>query len=195
MFTHLRFACVLALSLLLSACTVYNTTKDGDITNLMLQGHDPVAFFSEGKPVKGTAQFKATHEIGTYYFASEANRALFAATPAKYAPQYGGFCSDGVGYDMKAGGEVSTFKIYKDKLYIFGGQGAYEAWALNADKNVALADAYWKDGLKDADARLSFYKRLIFRVPHYRGGKDLADEVAARKKAGTFPQIAGAGVK
>ena len=180
-------------SLTLAACQTYNTTSDGKVNDLMLQGHDPVAFFTEGRAVKGKDSLAAKHEVGTYYFANEANRTAFAAAPAKYAPQYGGFCTDGAAYDMKAGGEVSTFKVYKDKLYIFGGRGAYEAWALNADLNIQRADSYWKDGLKDANAKLSFYKRLIFRVPHYKSGAALAEEVAARRKAGTFPALAGAG--
>ena len=182
-------------SLMLAACQTYNTTSDGKVSDLMLQGHDPVAFFTEGRAVKGKDSLTAKHEVGTYYFASEANRAAFAATPTKYAPQYGGFCTDGAAYDMKAGGEVSTFKVYKDKLYIFGGQGAYEAWALNADLNIQRADGYWKDGLKDANAKLGFYKRLIFRVPHYKSGAALAEEVATRKKAGTFPVLPGAGAQ
>ena len=59
----------------------------------MLLGYDPVAYFTKGEPTRGNSQFKTNLPDRTYYFASAENQSLFAANPAKYEPQYGGFCA------------------------------------------------------------------------------------------------------
>lgn len=64
-----------------------------DSSGLALKGYDPVAYFSEKKPVQGKPEFTTQHEGATYRFASAANRDAFAAAPAKYSPQYGGYCA------------------------------------------------------------------------------------------------------
>lgn len=65
-----------------------SNTKDG----LALQGYDPVAYFTDNKPVKGNAKIKSSYDGANYYFASAEHKALFDASPAKYEPAYGGYC-------------------------------------------------------------------------------------------------------
>jgi YHS domain-containing protein len=69
-----------------------NTDEGG----LAIYGYDPVAYFTDGKPVLGSAAFTATHDGATWRFASAAHRELFVKSPARYAPQYGGYCAFGV---------------------------------------------------------------------------------------------------
>ena len=81
-----------------------------------IQGYDPVAYFTEGKPVKGEGQHAYQWKGATWRFSSAANLERFAATPEKYAPQYGGYCAYGVasGYAVKT--EPDAWSIVGGKL-------------------------------------------------------------------------------
>ena len=71
--------------------TAYNVDAD----SVAIQGYDTVAYFTEGKPVKGKSEFEYTWEAAKWRFASTTNRDLFKANPDRYAPKYGGYCSLG----------------------------------------------------------------------------------------------------
>src|SRR5262245_60713608 len=114
-------AVILLAAFVLAACATHNTVSDGDDGRLMLKGHDPVAYFTLGKPMPGKPDIKAGHEGVTYRFMSEENRALFVKSPDKYKPQYNGFCSNGVVYAIPLGGNHDTFKIIDGRLFMFGG--------------------------------------------------------------------------
>ncbi|MEM6355700.1 MAG: YHS domain-containing (seleno)protein, partial [Pseudomonadota bacterium] len=58
-----------------------------------IDGTDPVAYFTEGKPVEGSSDFTHEWNGATWRFSSAENRDLFAGDPEKYAPQYGGYCA------------------------------------------------------------------------------------------------------
>ncbi len=75
-------------------------TAVGDDASVMLDGHDLVAYFTQGRHARGTAQFKTVHRGVTFYFASAEHKALFDKEPAKYLPQYGGFCANGINYGI-----------------------------------------------------------------------------------------------
>jgi YHS domain-containing protein len=87
---------------------------------LAIQGYDPVAYFTSNKAVKGKKEFEYKHDGVAYRFASSANKEAFVKNPARYEPQYGGWCA----YAMGANGEKveidpGTFKIVDAKLYLF----------------------------------------------------------------------------
>jgi len=67
---------------------------------------------------------------------------------------------------------------------MFGGQGSHDAFMLDVQRNMALANKYWNEEVNGSNAFWQRTKRLVFRVPHYKSGKELADEVAAAKAAG-----------
>ncbi len=169
--------------LLLQGCSTMNTVSDGADRKLMLNGNDPVSYFTSTKPTPGSAEFKAEHDGVTYRFINAMNRDLFLKTPEKYAPQYGGYCANGATYAMKWGGEADNYEIYNDRLFIFGGQKSHDYWSMDKAKNVEYGDGYWKNEMKDASARLQTWKRLVFRVPHYKTSKVLEAEWNARKKS------------
>src|SRR5215510_9888513 len=102
-----------------SACAAgddKNVSSDGDDKRLMLKGNDPVSYFTQPAPVAGRPDIKADHDGVTYRFASEDNKRLFLAAPDKYAPQYGGFCTNGMVYAIPLGGG-EVYKIIDGKLY------------------------------------------------------------------------------
>src|SRR6266446_1651920 len=84
----LAFALVLA-----SFTTALAQNGSPAAPRLVLQGYDPVAYFTEGKPTKGSSQLTYDWDEGRYYFASAGNRDLFVGDPDRYAPRFAGFCT------------------------------------------------------------------------------------------------------
>ena len=116
-----------------------NKTPDG----LGLKGYDPVAYFTEGKPVKGFAEFLYEWIGAKWYFSSAANRDLFAANPEKYAPQYGGYCAYAVSKGHTADINPSVWKIVAGKLYLNNGYLAGKLWQHDIPGNIEKADKNW----------------------------------------------------
>ncbi len=116
-----------------------------DANGVILKGCDTIAYFEQGKPIKGDSAIQSTHWGATYLFASAADKAIFEKEPSKYAPQYGGFCAYGVvkgALDDFEG--LGDFVIYKGKLYLCGNQNALEIFTSNIDSNIEKADMNWR---------------------------------------------------
>ena len=163
---------------------------DGD-AHVMLTGHDVVAYFTLGRHMLGRPDIKSVVQGVTFRFANAEHKALFDQAPQKYMPQYGGFCANGIEYAIPWGGDADTWRIYDGKLYIFGGAGSRDAFELDTATGLQRADKYWAEEVSGTNSFWQRTKRLIFRVPHYKTGAELAEMVAQAKarKAGT----AGAG--
>ncbi len=122
----------------------YNLNKD----HIAIEGHDPVAYFKQGKAVEGKKEFSTTVDGVNYLFSSAQNEALFKADPAKYQPQYRGWCA----YAMGATGEKveidpETFKIIDGKLYLFYNRffnNTLKSWNKDEANLKQKADANWK---------------------------------------------------
>jgi YHS domain-containing protein len=140
-----------------------------------------VAYFTLGKYMPGSSQFQSTYEGVVFHFSSAAHKQAFDAAPQKYLPQYGGYCANGVVYGIPWGGDADTWKMVDGKLYIFGGQGSKDAFLLDEKANVALADGYWQQEVSGNNSFVQRAKRLVFKVPHYKSGEELAKAVAAAK--------------
>ena len=138
-------ACVVLLLLMAGCGTRYATVRTDRGEDLMLLGHDPVAYFTVGKAVRGYPDIQAQYEGVTYYFASAENRRLFTAAPAKYAPQYGGFCADGAAYGVKLGSDPTEFAIRDGRLFIFGDVVGREFWLLRPEWDIEKADLMWPE--------------------------------------------------
>ncbi|HYN59709.1 MAG TPA: YHS domain-containing (seleno)protein [Rubrivivax sp.] len=158
-----------------------NAVADAGDDHVMLKGADVVAYFTQGKYVQGDAKFKSRYEDVTFRFASAEHKALFDAAPQKYLPQYGGFCANGIAYGIPWGGDADSFRLIDGKLYIFGGQGSRDGWDLDVPLNMMRADGYWAGEVAGSNSFVQRSKRMVFRVPHYLSGEELAKEVAAAK--------------
>ena len=172
----MRFFFALITATSLASCTVagpYNSSADGSDKVLMLNGHDPVAYFTVGKHTLGKVGISVVHEGATFRFASEQHKALFAMDPAKYVPQYGGFCANGIVYGIPWGGDPDTWKLIDGKLYIFGGEASRKYFLMDERKNMQLADQYWSSEIKGSSGFVQRYYRLAARVPHYKTGAQL----------------------
>jgi YHS domain-containing protein len=190
---RVAFAALATASLLLGGCGAMmaqnpsgalkpvNAVADGADDRVMLKGHDVVAYFTQGKHAVGQPQIKSVYEGVTFRFASAEHKTLFDANPAKYLPQYGGFCANGVVYGIPWGGDADTWMLRDGKLYIFGGAGSKAAFELNVPANLALAEKYWKEEVAGSNSFIQRSKRMVIRVPHYKNGEELARDVAAAK--------------
>lgn len=118
--------------------------KDG----VALRGHDPVAYFKENKPVKGSADWKAEYQGSTFRFASQANRDAFTADPARYAPQYGGFCAFGMTNGYKAATDPAAFSIVDGKLYLNYNRDVQSQWSADKPGFIRKADQHWPEASK-----------------------------------------------
>jgi YHS domain-containing protein len=151
-------------------------------SRVMLKGHDVVAYFTQGKHAMGSAQFTSVYEGITFQFASAEHKALFDKEPAKYQPQYGGYCANGIVYGISWGGDADSWRMIDGKLYIFGGAGSRDGFFLDTPGNIKLADKYWAEEVSGSNSFWQRTKRLTLRVPHYKSGSELAAMVAAAKK-------------
>jgi hypothetical protein len=108
-----------------------------------IRGYDPVAYFTEARPVKGSKQFTHRWNGAEWRFASDENRARFAAAPEKYAPQYGGYCAYGVagGYAVKI--EPDAWSVVDGKLYLNYDRGVQASWQKDAPGFIRKANANW----------------------------------------------------
>lgn len=114
-----------------------------DAGNVAIKGFDPVAYFVEGQPRKGSAAHSLSHKGAIWYFASAENKAKFAASPETYEPAYGGYCAFGVsqGYLVKIEGEA--WSIRGGKLYLNYDLDVRSEWLENPDTYIATANRNW----------------------------------------------------
>jgi len=110
---------------------------------IAIKGFDPVAYFTLGKPVKGTPDFTAKYKGVQWRFASAEHKALFEANPAKYEPAYGGYCAYGVAQGYKVKIEGNAWAIRDGKLYLNYDRGIQKTWSKSPDTYIGRADTKW----------------------------------------------------
>ena len=108
-----------------------------------IRGYDPVAYFTEGRPVKGRKAHRAEWMGAKWSFASAENRKLFEADPEKYAPRYGGYCAWAVSRGYTASIDPDAWSIVDGALYLNYSLGVRSQWSQDAPGNIAKADANW----------------------------------------------------
>jgi len=111
-------------------------------------GHDPVAYFTVGKPVKGLDTLVHEWMGAKWKFSTAANLDLFKADPAKYAPQYGGYCAYGVSQDNLVSIEPDKFKVIDGKLYLNYDASVQDTWLKDTAGYIRQADAKFAALLK-----------------------------------------------
>lgn len=112
---------------------------------LAIDGYDPVAYFTEMKPVKGSPEFHADYQDSTFHFVSAAHRDAFTADPEKFAPQYGGYCAYGMAKGYKASIDPAAFTVVGDKLYLNYSETVRSQWLTDIPGYIRKADANWPD--------------------------------------------------
>ncbi|MEO9869754.1 YHS domain-containing (seleno)protein [Ekhidna sp.] len=114
------------------------TTKDGAI-----KGYDPVAYFNQGEPVKGSEAFTYKWKEADWYFSSKENLDAFKANPEKHAPQFGGYCAYGVSKGALYKIEPEAWKIVEGKLYLNFSKGIQKKWEADQATFIKEAKVNW----------------------------------------------------
>lgn len=128
-----------ALSTLASAKELQNLDRNG----VAIQGYDPVAFFTDNRPVKGNAQFQSEDRGARYYFASSEHKAAFDKEPAKYEPQFGGYCAYGASQGHKAPVKIEAWQIVNGRLLMQYDLGVKDNFNKDQQNNLSKADRNW----------------------------------------------------
>lgn len=121
----------------------YNLRAD----KVALSGYDPVTYLSQNKAMKGSPQIASIYRGVTYNFASEENRALFAANPEMYLPAYGGWCATAMAKGRKVEIDPTNFKVTNNRLFLFYKNFLSNArgdWEKDEPAQTTRADANWK---------------------------------------------------
>jgi len=121
-----------------------DSVNTGYFGGVAIMGYDTVAYFTDGKAVKGSEEF--TYDwLGTpWHFASKKHQEMFMSEPVKYAPQYGGYCAgEVVGGGVTINVDPEAFKIIDGKLYLIYDVDNADDFAAHAAENIPKADANW----------------------------------------------------
>ncbi len=126
-----------------SVCLPAKTLLNVDRHGLGIQGYDPVAYFTDAKAVKGNPAISSNGDGVTYYFATPEHKAAFDANPAKYEPQFGGFCAYGLSRGSLVEIDPSAFQIVNGRLLLQYSKGIMEKFNKDAVTNLQKADQNW----------------------------------------------------
>lgn len=130
-------------SLLLSSSAMAENVNTGYFNNTAVKGYDVVSYFTDAKPAKGRKTFKTEYQGAEYYFSSAKNLTVFKESPAKYAPQYGGYCAWAVSQGYTAGIDPEAWKVVDDKLYLNYSKSIQAKWEKDIPKFIADANVNW----------------------------------------------------
>jgi len=118
-------------------------STDGNGAGLAISGFDPVAYFTESKPVQGMAEYSLEHDGAMWQFASMENLDKFKADPESFAPQYGGYCAYAIGKGKTKSIDPAAWKIIDNKLYLNHTMAVQKKWLKDTDMGIKEADAMW----------------------------------------------------
>jgi YHS domain-containing protein len=140
---------LLAVTIPLTTATLAGQSTDHKVLVLRnhdgvaLQGYDPVAYFTDNKPVKGDVKFKSEYEGVIYFFSSKEHKSLFDANASKYVPAYGGYCGYAASIDRLSPISPEWFQILDGKLILQHNKKAYDKFNADLKGNVMKADENW----------------------------------------------------
>lgn len=138
-----RFALLLGATLLPVLAGSPADPVNKNSSGVAIKGYDPVAYFTDSKPVKGSPQFTHHWNGANWQFASADHRDEFAKSPEKYAPQFGGYCAYGVSQNHTAPIDAEAWTIIDGKLYLNYSQGVKATWSKAIPKYLEQADKNW----------------------------------------------------
>lgn len=143
---HLITAAVFAMSALFvpgAAHADQPPVYSAPFSNVAVGGYDPVAYFTDGRAVRGTTQHRIVHQGFEYRFASAAHLATFRANPAQYLPQYGGYCAWAVAHGYTASGNPQNWRIVDGRLYLNYNDEIQQRWERDIPGFISSANGNW----------------------------------------------------
>ncbi|MDE1464888.1 YHS domain-containing (seleno)protein [Spartinivicinus poritis] len=135
---------IVLFSLWVNSALAGDAIYTGFFSNKAVSGYDTVAYFTQGKPVKGKSQYKYTYQGADWFFASQEHLDLFKQSPEKYAPQYGGFCAWAVAAkNARASADPKNWKIVDGKLYLNYDDNVQQKWLQDIPGFIVEGDKNW----------------------------------------------------
>ena len=129
------------------ACAVVALAGKVDPVNVnggaAIKGYDPVAYFEQKQPVKGSPQYSYDWMNAKWLFASAQNRDKFAAAPEQYAPKYGGYCAYAVSQGHTAPVDPAAWSIIDGKLYLNYSKDVQKKWEQDRAGYIQKAEQNW----------------------------------------------------
>lgn len=113
-------------------------------SGIAIRGYDPVAYFTDGKPVEGSDRFTTDWQGATWKFSSQEHLDMFNQSPEKYAPQYGGYCAYGVAQENLVKIEPDQWTIHEGKLYLNYNAKLNKEWRTDIPGFIEKADALFE---------------------------------------------------
>ena len=113
------------------------TCRRSPASEFALKGYDPISYFTDGKPTKGSSEFTFAFDDTTYWFKNAEHRDKFIADPERYAPQFDGFCALQLSRGLKVEADPEAWTITNGKLYVFSGKGGVPKFQ---EQPVAIAE-------------------------------------------------------
>lgn len=149
----LLHALLLTVAVMLSgnAAAAVDEIYTGFFSNKAIKGYDAVAYFTEGMPVEGSAEFSMEYKGAQWLFSSQENLQMFRADPEAYAPQYGGYCAFAVANGETASAEPELWTIHDGKLYLNYNRSINAQWRDNMESFIEQADSNWPTIEKEED--------------------------------------------
>ena len=178
----------------LSGCgTTYATVPNVEGRPVMLLGYDPVAYFTVKEPQRGDPALRVDLPERSYYFATREHMAQFQANPARYEPQYGGFCASGAAFAIKLGSDPTSWTVHDGRLFIFGDILGKTAWGVDPAWNVAHGDEQWP-AIRDKGWRGASLASYANKVPYYKTGEQIKQEWLAKNPGQAYPSYDSGGM-
>jgi YHS domain-containing protein len=138
-----RAVLVLLAALAMAASPALAEKVNVDRDGIAIHGYDPVAYFTEGRPVEGRAEVTAEHGGAIYRFASAEHRDMFRADSERFAPRYGGFCAYGVAQGYTPDIDPNAWAVVDDRLYLNLNPAIQRRWQQDVPGYIEKADANW----------------------------------------------------
>ncbi|MEE4192506.1 MAG: YHS domain-containing (seleno)protein [Halieaceae bacterium] len=116
---------------------------NADANDVAVKGYDVVSYFQTSGPVQGRPKYSASYQDAVYYFSTASNRDTFRASPASYAPQFGGYCAMGVALNKKLDVDPMAWRIVDGKLYLNLNKQVQKKWLTDTEGYIATAERNW----------------------------------------------------
>lgn len=128
----------------------FEEINTGYFNDTALHGFDSARYHIDGTAAEGSGDFVVKYKGAEWRFADAKSRELFAENPERYAPQFGGYCSNQMSLGNLADVDPGVWLIHKEKLYFFGHQAGKDRWiSTGIDARIKDAEQNWQAYLKN----------------------------------------------
>jgi YHS domain-containing protein len=120
--------------------------------DIAIKGYDPVAYFTDHMPVKGSADYEYIWNKAKWRFATAEHLALFKTEPEKYAPKYGGYCAYAVSKGKIVDIDPEAWTVFEGRLYLNVSKDIRSLWEKDKEDYIRKADENWPRMLRERSA-------------------------------------------